>query len=224
MGYDLEVCWVTPKLVIFDCDGVLVDTETITSEVMSASFARYGLHISPVKIHELFIGGTMISAGEEAVRRGAELPSDWYTEVSREVVDAIAKGVSVFDGIHDLLDALEDRFVQIAVASNGPMAKMKVSLGPSGLWKRFEGRIYTGRDHAPKPAPDMLLHAVKVAGVRPADAVMIDDTINGTRAADRAGMRAIGFAAASDAQALVATGHPVAMTMAEVGRLLGVDD
>lgn len=214
----------TPALVIFDCDGVLVDTESITAQVMAANFERYGLKIAPDVIHTLFIGGTMVSAGQQAVRRGAQLPDDWHAEISRDVIDALAQGVEVFDGIHALLERLEACAVQTAIASNGPIAKMETSLGPSGLWDRFAGRIYSGREHGPKPAPDMLLHAAKVAGVTPDQAVMIDDTINGTRAADAAGMRAIGFAAASDAAALAATGHPVAMNMEDVARLLGVRD
>lgn len=213
----------TPKLVIFDCDGVLVDTEATTSAVLVANFARYGLKVQPKDIPEFFVGGTMMGAGEYARERGASLPDNWLDEITAEVNAALSKGVRVFDGVHDLLDELDVKGIATAVVSNGPMDKMRVSLGPSGLWDRFDGRIFSGRSSgAPKPAPDMLLMAVAQAGVSVAEAVMIDDTTAGTRAADAAGMPAIGFAAESDADRLRATGHPVVCTMDEVRGLLGL--
>ncbi len=212
-----------PKLVIFDCDGVLVDTETIAAGVIAANLTTKGLQLSPAQIHELFQGGTMKTAKDEAEKRGAVLEHDWVVNVGEEIKAALAKGVVVFDGLIELLDDLDAQGIATAIASNGPFDKMQVSLGPSGLWDRFDGRIYSGRAFgAPKPAPGMLLAACAQAGVDPADAVMIDDTPIGTRAADAAGMRAIGFAAASDAGALKATGHPVAHSMAEVRDLLGL--
>jgi len=213
---------VTPKLVIFDCDGVLVETESVTDQVLSTYFKACGAPMHRDEIRSLFSGGTMESAGQEAQRRGATLPTNWLDEVYERMFAALAKGVMVFPGLIDVLDRLDELGIAQAVASNGPMDKMKISLGPSGLWDRLEGRIFSRQSYAPKPMPDMLLAACEQAGVTPAEAVMIDDTTAGTRAADAAGMRAIGFAEASDAEALKATGHPVAHSMAEVRKLLGV--
>jgi len=210
-----------PKLVIFDCDGVLVDTELTTSQVLVTNLRTYGLVLDLDDVHTLFTGGTMMSAGEEATRRGANLPANWVTEVGAAVNLELAKGVRVFDGVHDLLALLDAQGVHTAIASNGPIDKMRISLGPSGLFDHFDGRIHSGRQSNPKPAPDMLLRAAALANVAPDDAIMIDDTTAGTRAADAAGMRAIGFAAASDASSLIATGHPVARTMPDVQKLLG---
>lgn len=212
----------TPKLVIFDCDGVLVETESISTRVLVGNLAKYGLNVEIDEVHDLFVGGTMMSAGAEAARRGAALPDHWLAEISTEVNTALAKGVMVFDGLFDLLKTLNTRNIKTAIASNGPMDKMAVSLGPSGLFKHFEGRIYSGREMKPKPAPDMLHAAMAQAGVAPSDTVMIDDTPVGIGSAIAAGTRAIGFAAASNADALHATGHPVGMTMAEVQDLLGL--
>ncbi len=211
-----------PQLVIFDCDGVLVDTETHTEVVLSTYFSTHGLPIAPAGVRDLFLGGTMEGAGAEAARRGAKLPENWLDEIYDAVFAALRTGVMVFDGVSDLLDALDAAGVAVAVASNGPMAKMKVSLGPSGLWDRLHGRIYSREDHAPKPAPDMLLAACRDNGVTPTQAIMIDDSTAGIRAADAAGMPAIGFAAASNADKLRATGHPVTYTMAQVQNLLGL--
>ena len=213
----------TPKLVIFDCDGVLVETESITNRILSAFFTSHGAPIDEADVHHLFSGGTMQTAGAEAVQRGAILPEDWLDQIYAQMFAGLRKGVVVIDGIFDLLDLLDERRIDYAIASNGPMAKMAISLTPSGLWDRFGDRIYTGHAHGkPKPAPEMLLYACEKAGVDPRDAVMIDDTTAGTRAADAAGMPAIGFAAASDVDKSTATGHPVAFTMTEVTALLGL--
>ena len=212
----------TPQLVIFDCDGVLVETESHTERAMADYFTAHGLTISPCEIAALFQGGTMEGAGEEAIAMGAILPPNWLEEIYAAVFASLSSGVQVFDGLFDLLDALDANHIAIAVASNGPMAKMKISLGPSGLWDRLLPAIYSREHYAPKPAPDMLLAACRAAGVSPRDAVMIDDTTAGTRAADAAGMPAIGFAAASDAEKLRATGHPVAVTMSEIQTKLGL--
>lgn len=211
------------KLVIFDCDGVLVETESITSRIIAKDLNKHGLAISVEEIHTLFSGGTMKGAMEDAIARGASLPDDWVVQIGVQVNAELAKGVVVFDGLFELLDTLEAKGISTAIASNGPFDKMRVSLGPSGLWDRFEGRIYSGRaSDAPKPKPGMLLAACEQAGVAPSEAVMIDDTTAGTRAADAAGMPAICFAAASEDAPLKASGHPVAYTMAEVQALLGL--
>ena len=212
----------TPELVIFDCDGVLVETESVTDQVLSTYFTVHGAPINPAKVHELFAGGTMEGAGAAAVKLGAILPENWRDEIYVEIFAKLSEGVMVFPGLFDLLDALDAQGIPVAVASNGPMAKMRVSLGPSGLWDRLKGRIYSRENYAPKPAPDMLLAACVATGVIPQNAVMIDDTPIGTAAADAAGTRAIGFAAASNAERLRATGHPVAHTMVDVQKLLGL--
>ena len=104
----------------------------------------------------------------------------------------LQKGVPVFDGLFDLLEDLEAANIATAVASNGPMAKMQASLRPSGLWERFDGRIYSGHVFAPKPAPDMLLAACEAAGVAPRHTVMVGDTSYDMDMARNAGCLALG--------------------------------
>jgi len=107
--------------------------------------------------------------------------------------------------------------------SNGPMDKMAITLAPSGLLTRFQGRIYSAHEHgAPKPDPEMLLLAAERAGVVPARAAMIDDSKSGVGAARRAGMRAIGFDALNNPGPLIDAGAEVATSMAEVRDLLGL--
>lgn len=210
------------KLVIFDCDGVLIDSEPVTERLMSESFARYGLHIPPHEVSTLFTGGTMKGAGEEARRMGAALPDSWVSDMNRAVAAVLIKGVPVIDGLFELLDALDTAGVAQAVASNGPMAKMQASLGASGLWDRFTGRIYSGYDHAPKPAPDMLLHAMQVADACPSETVFIDDSPSGCKAGQAAGVRTFGLNPQGDTRGLAAVGAIPVTSLHEVQTLLGL--
>lgn len=211
-----------PALVIFDCDGVLVDSEPVTDRVITRNLAGYGRRIPEDEVHRLFVGGTMQSVLDTIRGQGTALPDHWIDEIYSEMFAALSKGVRVFDGVPELLDLLAARGIAIAIASNGPRDKMEITLKPSGLWDRFEGRIYSGHDFAPKPAPDMLLHACDVAGVAPGTAVFVDDTPTGCGAARNANMGCLGFIPQGDATKLSATGaHPV-RSMAEVATILGL--
>ena len=213
----------TPDLVIFDCDGVLVDTEPTTNRIISDSLSELGLTVAPDQVHAMFAGGTMQSVADEAASRGATIPPLWIEGIYEQVFAALREHAPVIPGVIALLDRLEDAGIAIAVASNGPMAKMEISLGPSGLWDRLAGRIYSGHDFGPKPAPDMLLHAMIRQGASAARTVMIDDMPAGWRAAEAAGVRALAYVADGGLERAVGddTGF---VDMADVPALLGLDD
>lgn len=181
----------TWDVVIFDCDGVLVDTEPMTDAVISANLTRHGLQVAPADVHRLFVGATMDSLMGEARRLGADLPDDWADEIYGEVFAVLDGGAPVMPGLMSLLDALDAAGVATAVASNGPPEKMRRSLGPSGLWERFDGRIYSAHSHAPgKPDPHMIHLAMDRFGPR---AAFIDDTAKGAEAGVRAGILTLGL-------------------------------
>lgn len=183
-----------PDLVIFDCDGVLVDSEPVTDAVIAANLTRHGLPLGPADVHTLFVGGTVYSVAEEASARGASLPADWPDEIYAEIYAALADGVPPLPGLMPLLDALDAAGIAIAIASNGPRRKMEITLTPSGLWQRFAPNIHSAHDeHRPKPDPHMLLKAVREAGSVPEHAVFIDDSITGVSAGIAAGIRTLGF-------------------------------
>lgn len=211
------------RLLIFDCDGVLVDSEGPTLSLMAAFFTRNGLPMTSGEADTLFVGGTLRSAGEEAIRRGASLPEGWFADLNGSVIARMAEGVPLIPGVTDLIDQAEAAGITIAVASNGPMEKMRASLGPSGLYQRLESRIYSGHVHGtPKPAPDLVLHAMAQAGVTPSETAMIDDSPSGCRAAVAAGVRCFGFADRGQAAALAAVGAEPVPDMATIAARLGL--
>ena len=210
----------TPDLVIFDCDGVLVDTEGPTCTIIADSFTKYGVPLSPHDVDALFTGGTMEGVEAEGRARGATFPPDWQDEIYNAMFVRFGEGIDVFNGLVELLDALDVLGVPQFIASNGPMEKMRHSLGPSGLWDRFEDRILSRENFAPKPDPAMIHHALARTGAAPERSFMIDDSVSGCGAGIAGGVQTIGFATAGQDAKLAVLGARVANSMAEVRRLI----
>ena len=206
----------TPELMIFDCDGVLVDSEPVTDAVLSADLTRHGYAVAPDEVHSLFAGGTMAGVEVEARKRGADLPINWLEDIYQAVFEELRKGVPVIPGVIALIDACDRAGVKRAIASNGPIAKMEISLKPSGLWDRFEGRIYSGHDYGPKPKPDMLQRIMKDAGVTSDRTVMIDDMPAGFDAAQAAGVKCFAYMADGDQKRADGTKAIKVATMTEI--------
>ncbi|CUH52662.1 HAD family hydrolase [Shimia marina] len=185
-----------PDLVLFDCDGVLVDSERLTNRVIHYNLKARGLFVPEEEIITLFVGGTMQGVYETARARGAVLEPDWVARIYEEVFAALAKDVTPIPGIVEVLDWLDQAAIPYAVCSNGPHAKMDVTLARCGLKARFEGRIYSREDvTTPKPAPDVYLLAAQRAGIAPARCVVIEDSPNGATAGKAAGMYTLGYCA-----------------------------
>lgn len=188
-----------PDLVIFDCDGVLVDSEPLTNVVIRDSLARHGLDLSLQEILRTFVGGTMAGVMQEARAMGAQLPDDWVGRIYEEMFAVLAQEVERIPEIDTVLDALDQAGIPYAVGSNGPHRKMEITLARTGLMGRLKGRIYSREDVAhPKPAPDLYLHAAAQAGVAPQRALVIEDSPTGARAAQAAGIRCFGYVAETD--------------------------
>lgn len=210
----------TPDLVVFDCDGVLVDTEGPTSIIIADSFTRYGIPMTAHEVDTLFVGGTMEGVEAEGRKRGAAFPPDWQDEIYAAFFARFDEGIEVFDGVFDVLNELDARGIPQFIASNGPMKKMASSLAKSGLWDRFGNRILSRENHRPKPDPAMIQHAIERTGADPAKTFMIDDSVPGCSAGISAGVRTIGFATQGQDANLAAIGATVANSMADVRRLI----
>ncbi|MFF4582079.1 HAD family hydrolase [Streptomyces sp. NPDC001389] len=181
------------ELVIFDCDGVLVDSERIAARVQVALGAAWGWPLTEEEVVDRFIGRSHAAIREQiADRLGRETAAIWserFEELHREAVDA---GLAPVDGLPEALDALT---LPTCVASSGSHDKMRHTLGRTGLYARFAGRIYSATEVARgKPAPDLFLHAARRMGVDPAACVVVEDSGPGVRAARAAGMRSLGYA------------------------------
>ena len=184
-----------PKLVIFDCDGVVVDSEPLTLQLIRDDLAARGLPLDLTKTTDLFMGGTISGAGAQAREMGADIPEDWVDLIYDKVFAALACKVEPIPGIGAVLDRLDRQGIAYAIGSNGPHRKMEITLARCGLAARFAGRTYSREDvAAPKPAPDVYLLAASQAGVAPQDCVVIEDSATGAQAAVAAGMAVFGFA------------------------------
>lgn len=207
----------TPDLVLFDCDGVLVDSEPITNALLVENLGRHGLPLSAHQTDTLFVAGTMRGVGEAATRLGASLPDTWLEDIYSEMHARLAE-TPLIDGIVEVLDALDSARIAYAVGSNGSMAKMRITLGQHPkLWSRLQGRLFSAHVHGtPKPDPALYLIAARAMGVPAERCAVVDDSAAGCRAGVAAGMACHGFAAHDDGARLSAVGAQVFHSMAEL--------
>jgi HAD superfamily hydrolase (TIGR01509 family) len=208
--------------VIFDCDGVLVDTELLSNTVLAGLLTAAGLPTTLEQCLHEYRGRSMTSVMELATQRhGAPLPDDISERYYADVKAAFARDGRPVPGIADALDRIA---LPSCVASSGPHHKMEVTLRRSGLWERFAGRIFSATEVAHgKPAPDLFLHAARAMGFDPASTAVVEDSVPGVQAARAAGMRALAFARDSDADALAAAGGEPFEDMAQLPGLLAGD-
>lgn len=210
-------------LVIFDCDGVLVDSEPIANDILSRSLTRYGLPITPEECVKLFLGGTMKTVAKTASDKGAALPPEWITEIYGEIYATLEEGVPIIDGVVDVLDHLDQAGIRYCVASNGSVEKMKITLGHTGLLSRFNGRLFSAHEIGiAKPDPGLFLFAAKRMRAAPSTTIVIEDSENGVLAAQNAHMRCYGYAPHDDGAHLSANGAIVFQKMSSLAHLLPI--
>lgn len=183
------------ELVIFDCDGVLVDSEKLAVRVDRHVLSELGWDLTETEIVHRFVGRSAAHFRQEVeAHLGRPLADDWETPYQALYDETFERDLEPVDGI---VSALE-RIVAAAatcVASSGSHAKIRRSLGLTGLLRRFDDRIFSASDVAEgKPAPDLFLHAAARMGVPPDRCVVIEDSRFGVAAARAAGMRAFGYA------------------------------
>lgn len=213
-------------LVIFDCDGVLVDSERLMNREFSAMLNEIGLPYTAEETTRTFMGRSMKSCMQIVeLQLGRAVPDDFLALLDRRAYAVFERELQPVAGVEVLLDALDRSATPYAVASSGSHEKMRTTLGITGLLPRLVGRITSATDVASgKPAPDVFLLAAERLNISPNDCVVIEDSLLGIEAALAAKMRVIGFAAMVSAGDMHAAGAThVASSMAQVQELLALD-
>jgi HAD superfamily hydrolase (TIGR01509 family) len=188
-------------LVIFDCDGVLVDSELLSNHVLRDALAEIGIDLTVEQTMAEFMGRSrkhLLARTAELL--GGPVPHDFGEHYDERRDAAFWDSLEPVAGIEEALDALDAAGVATCVASSGDHQKMRLTLGMTGLYERFEGRIFSATEVAHgKPAPDLFLHAARRMGFEPADCVVVEDAPAGVEAGRAAGMRVLGFGEELDA-------------------------
>jgi HAD superfamily hydrolase (TIGR01509 family) len=192
-------------LVIFDCDGVLVDSEPIANRVFTDLLNEIGLRTTLAETMRDYVGRSMASCMAIVTERlGRPVPDDFVDAFRDRTADAFRAELRAVPGIEAALDAVRE---PTCVASSGEHRKIRLSLGLTGLLPRFEGRIFSAQDvPRGKPHPDLFLHAARTLGADPARCAVVEDSPLGVQAGVAAGMTVFGFAARTEAAALAALG------------------
>jgi HAD superfamily hydrolase (TIGR01509 family) len=204
-------------LVIFDCDGVLVDSEVISCRAHAATLTRHGYPITEDQVFNRFLGRSMRQATLEVeAELGRSLPDDFHTQVYAEIFRSFAASLEATPYIVETLAAIT---LPVCVASSGPPEKISASLNRVGLYDRFAPHIFSAVqvEHG-KPAPDLFLFAAEQMKVSPAGCLVIEDSVSGIAAARAAGMAVLGYHGGSHCR----PGH--AETLRAAGAAVTFDD
>jgi HAD superfamily hydrolase (TIGR01509 family) len=217
------------ELVIFDCDGVLIDSEGVASIVLSRELRHLGWMISAEECEAIFLGTSLrdIIAKTEAVIAGP-VPADFGARFSAAMIAALAVDVAAIPGAAEVLERLTDAGMPWRVASNSSHDEMAVKFARTGMAALVAGRQHSAEDMIRlglngKPDPHLFLAAAAAAGVAPARCVVIGGSIPGSRAARFAGMTCLGFSPHGAGADLAAEGAGVFKDMAALPTLLGIE-
>lgn len=195
-------------LVIFDCDGVLVDSEIISAQVSSDCLKEIGVDLSADHILETYRGKSVadcilmiteeLSALELWKNLGAaeqaERGTQFWRHVQLQTLVVCEKELEPVNGVMAVLDRLQEQQVPFCVASNGKHEKMRMTLVKTGIMPYVQGRVFSFEDVTRgKPAPDLFLHAAKTLNIPAAQAIVVEDSLTGIQAAVAAGMRPLGY-------------------------------
>lgn len=182
-----------PALVLFDFDGVVVDSEVISLSELQVTMAEYGVNLTVEEVRRKFLGSSIKQL--EAFIQSQGFDTEGFSERwHRGLFKRFQSELTVCTGIPELLDALDAEHITFCIASGGSFERLRVALRKVDLTERFEGRVFSADlvDHG-KPAPDLFLLAAEKCGVSPEACLVIEDSPAGISAATAAKMQSIGF-------------------------------
>jgi len=207
-------------LVIFDCDGVVVDSERIVFEVFGAFIRSLGVHLTDGETREQFLGRSLADCMKIVERfRGSPAPPGSLERYTADRDRVLRERVEPVAGIRELLATLT---IPYCIASSGGHDKMRITLGATKLMPLFEGRLFSATEvPRAKPAPDIFLFAAQRMGASPARTAVIEDSVNGVLAGCAAGMTVFGYVDLTPAEKLAEAGAAATFTqMRELPALL----
>lgn len=213
------------EAVLFDCDGVIVDSETVGVAHIAEELAALGIDKTHDEVVELFVGKTLPGVGAHLRETGYPIPEDWHRGVYDRLYARLAQGTPLIPGVEAVLDALDAAGIRYAVGSNGERRKMETTLPQHPtIWTRVKDNLHSAQAlGAPKPDPRVYFHAAAALGLDPAACVVVDDSPSGCIAGVAGGFRTLGFAAGlHGAEELQAVGAEVFTDMAALPGLIGI--
>jgi HAD superfamily hydrolase (TIGR01509 family) len=216
-----------PQLVIFDCDGVLVDSEVISSTVLAQTLTSYGLLTTVAGARRDYEGLLLRDIDARArAKLGSALPDDWIERFQAERSEVFRRELEPVAGAGEAVEQIVAAGIPVCVASQGMIEKTRLSLALTGLDRLFsEDALFSAwLVKRGKPFPDLFLHAAATMGAEPSRCAVVEDSVSGVTAAVAAGMHALGYAADRDGRELRQAGATVVSSMRAVPGVLGLGD
>ena len=212
------------RLVIFDCDGVLIDSEPVVNRVVAEELTRLGWPMTAEESCDRFLGldlNAMMPLIEAAI--GRVLPATWQVAMQARIVAALWDDAPMVPGAREALEATTALGLPWRVASNSSHEEMLAKFGRNGLLQAVAGRLHSFTDVARgKPAPDLFLAAVAAEGVLPVECLVVEDSVPGVTGAVAAGMACLGLVRHGDGAALAAAGATTFGSLFDLPALLRV--
>lgn len=207
------------KCVIFDCDGVLVDSEKISNRVIVDLAKQSGINIDLEYAINEFSGTSLAYVMNYLESKtGIKLPSDFEKNYRKTSFDCFIKEIEPVNGIKDVLEKIK---VPMCVASNGPLNKMKLNLEKTNLINYFNGNLYSAYEiNSWKPSPTLFLIAAKELGFQPSDCVVIEDSVSGVKAAIAGEFKVFAYAHSQNENKLKKEGAITFKKMSDLFNLL----
>ncbi|SMH34419.1 HAD family hydrolase [Mesorhizobium australicum] len=215
----------TPGLVIFDCDGVLVDSERLGNQRLAQVLTEAGFPISYEDCRRTFVGKPMAAVQAHVEATGVMLGADFVQRWNDGLPDVFRNGLDPIPHVGEAVAAIAAAGLPFCVASSGQLTKMRLTLGLTGLLSYFEQSLFSvSMVSRGKPFPDLFLHAAQAMGHTPEACVVVEDSVAGVTAARAAGMRALAYAGDPEAEreGLAAAGGELFDDMRDLPRLIGL--
>jgi HAD superfamily hydrolase (TIGR01509 family) len=214
-----------PGLVIFDCDGVLVDTETLSNRRLAQWLLAAGYDTTYEHCRRQFVGRSMSAVKAEVEATGVLLGDDFVERWNDGLAELFAGRVQAVPHVRGQVEAIRASGLPYCVASSARVTKMHLTLGATGLLPFFENVLFSASMvKRGKPFPDLFLHAAATMGFSPEDCVVVEDSVAGTKAAIAAGMRVLSYCGDphGDREGLAAAGGELFDDMRELAGMIGL--